>query len=172
MKKETLQTDSSIRTYSGIYFDVLNPTLEMVNIEDIAHSLSMQCRWGGHIEKFYSVSQHSILCSKMVSRKNALAALLHDASEAYLIDIPRPVKRHLKNYGEIEYSIMSIIAEKFNFEFPFLDEIKEADDLLLHYEWETFILKKQPYGSADVFCSPIVSKALFLKTFDEVKKRF
>ena len=67
-----------IRTYSGINFTILNPTSEMINIDDIAHSLSYQCRYGGHSNKFYSVARHSIIMSYLAPPKFALDALCHD----------------------------------------------------------------------------------------------
>src|SRR6267378_1608096 len=83
-----------IVTYSGLQFYHLAPTPEMVCIEDIAHALSQTCRWTGHTKFHYSVAQHSIYCSFLVPAEHALAALLHDASEAYLGDMNRPLKHY------------------------------------------------------------------------------
>lgn len=108
---ENLYTPDCIRTFTGIYMNVFEPTPEMICIEDIAHSLSMQCRFGGHLPEFYSVAEHSWHCSLMVANEHKLAALLHDASEAYLLDIPRPIKHRLNNYKKIEDNLMNIIAK-------------------------------------------------------------
>src|SRR5665811_1025646 len=96
---ENLYTPNCIRTFTGIYMNVFEPTPEMISIEDIAHALTMQCRFGGHLPDFYSVAQHSLNCSYLIDNpKLKLTALLHDASEAYLLDIPRPIKNNLNNY--------------------------------------------------------------------------
>lgn len=137
---KNLFTESTIRTVSGIYVDLINPTPEMIEIEDIAHGLSMQCRFGGQLRKFYSVAEHSWHVANLVSTENKLAALLHDASEAYLIDIPTPLKKHLTNYAQFEDKFMSLIAGKFGFVYPFVDEIKEADRIMLREEWQFLFL--------------------------------
>src|SRR5690606_28894528 len=116
MKTENLFTPNCIRTHSGNYIDVLNPNPDLIDINDIAHSLSMQCRFGGHTKVFYSVAQHSVECAKRVSPEFQLAALLHDASEAFLLDIPSPIKHRLTNYKEIENTLMQVIAKKFSFQ--------------------------------------------------------
>src|SRR6478752_7418281 len=104
-----------IRTFTGKWMDVFSPTPEMICIEDIAHALSLMCRFGGHTPTLYSVGQHSIHVSKLVGNKHKLAALLHDASEAYFMDIPRPIKKKVLEYGPIEDKLMKVIAEKFGF---------------------------------------------------------
>src|SRR6266516_6511979 len=83
-----------IITHTGKWFDVFNPKHEDVDLEDIAHSESMQCRFTGHTKQFYSVAQHSVLVSQNCPSEYALAGLMHDASEAYLSDIARPIKKH------------------------------------------------------------------------------
>ena len=102
-----------IKTYTGIMFDPLNPNADLINIADIAHALSMLCRANGHFKSFYSVGQHSINCmnearTRNYSQRVQLACLLHDASEAYLSDITRPVKAELPRYREIEKLILFI----------------------------------------------------------------
>ena len=123
--------------------NVFEPTMDMICIEDIAHALSYQCRFGGHLPKFYSVAQHSLNCSYLMDNKELkLAALLHDASEAYLLDIPRPIKQSLSNYKEIEDGLMKLIAEKFGFEYPLHSEVKKIDELMLQLEWDYLMLNK------------------------------
>jgi 5'-deoxynucleotidase YfbR-like HD superfamily hydrolase len=141
VRKEDLFTPNCIRTYSGIYMNIFEPTLDMICIENIAHSLSHQCRFGGHLPTFFSVAQHSIMVSEHVPQEHRLAALLHDASEAYLVDIPKPIKPHLTNYKELEDKLMELIALKFGFEYPLHPMVKKADELMLHWEWHTLMLR-------------------------------
>lgn len=106
-----------IKTYTGIMFDPLNPNADLINIADIAHALSMLCRANGHFKSFYSVGQHSINCmnearARNYSQRVQLACLLHDASEAYLSDITRPVKAELPRYREIEKPLQMMIWQK------------------------------------------------------------
>lgn len=143
---ENLFTPNCIRTVSGIYVNVFEPTPEMICIEDIAHALSNQCRFGGHLPSFYSVAQHSLNCSYLVEdKKLKLAALLHDASEAYLLDIPSPVKKGLSNYKEIEDRLMKVIADKFGFAYPLHPDVKKVDELMLHVEWDSLMLQKEAW---------------------------
>ena len=107
-----------INTYSKINFAPLEPKCEDILIDDIAHSLSLMCRANGHFKEFYSVGQHSIYCCEEAIERGysntvALACLLHDASEAYLADITRPVKKNLQKYLEIEDVLQNTIYEKY-----------------------------------------------------------
>lgn len=145
MVTENLYTPDCIRTFTGIYINVFEPTPEMICIEDIAHALSMQCRFGGHLPYFYSVAQHSASCCALASPAHKLAALLHDASEAYLLDIPRPIKKRLANYKEIEDGLMKVIAAKYGFEYPLHDQVKKIDELMLQLEWDEVMLGKNSY---------------------------
>ena len=115
---ENLFTPGCIRTFTGLYIDVFEPKPEMICIEDIAHGLSMQCRFGGQLPKFYSVAQHSIHCSEIVSDHLKLEALLHDASEAYLLDIPSPIKNRMPEYKAVEDRLMKAIAAKLGTKIP------------------------------------------------------
>lgn len=150
METENLYAEKSIRTFKGVYLNVWEPDPEKILIEDIAHALSYQCRFGGHMESFYSVAQHSYSCAMMFEdKKTKLQALMHDASEAYLLDIPRPIKNHLSNYKDIENTLMIAIAKKFGFEWPMSDIVKEVDELMLQFEWNNLILKNTGIQSQD-----------------------
>ena len=109
---------SEIMTCSHKMFDPLNPDVSLIDIEDIAHSLSMLCRANGHFLSFYSVGMHCINCAREAmardySTKVQLACLLHDGSEAYLSDVTRPVKQELPQYKEIEEPLQAAIWNKF-----------------------------------------------------------
>ena len=123
-----------IETFTGKYINCGNPRLDDICIEDIAHGLSMECRFGRQLPEFYSVAQHSIECSKIVSHEHKLAALLHDASEAYLGDMASPTKKQLPDYKRMEAKLMTAIAKKFGFEYPLHKEVKAADLELLFLE--------------------------------------
>lgn len=102
-----------IQTFHGGCFWPLEPRPEEVHIEDIAHALSMQCRYAGHCLRFFSVAEHSVLVSRFVKPENALWGLLHDAAEAYSADIPRPLKQQLTEWQPIEARIMQAVCRKF-----------------------------------------------------------
>jgi len=138
------KSKDNIKTYTGIYFNPLEIKVENIEFRDIAHSLSLQCRGGGHIKHFFSVAQHSINCSleakaRGFSKKVQLACLLHDASEAYISDITRPVKRQLEQYMEIEKIIQDQVWDTL-FEEPLnkeeLYQVFEIDEVMLYYELE------------------------------------
>lgn len=137
-----LYTPDCIRTYTGRFVNVFQPTPKMICIEDIAHSLSQQCRFGGHLAQFYSVAQHSINCASLVSSAHAKAALLHDASEAYLMDIPSPIKARMPEYKKIEHELMLVIAQALGFTYPLSDEVKRIDKDMLELEWEALVVRK------------------------------
>lgn len=117
-----------IQTYTGGQFHLLNPQPEELEIRTIAKCLSRICRFTGHSRSFYSVAQHSLLVSFMVSEDQAMAGLLHDASEAYVGDMASPLKQVVNGlYKDIENRIHVAIAERYDTEFPHVPEIKFAD---------------------------------------------
>ena len=123
-----------IETFTGKMLNVFEPRLEDICIEDIAHGLSMECRFGRQLPEFYSVAQHSKLTSDLVEQEYKLAALMHDASEAYLGDLASPIKKGMLDYKRVETILMKAIAKKFGFEFPLHKSIKEADYEMLLLE--------------------------------------
>lgn len=123
-----------MQTYTGRKFWPMDPRADEVFIEDIAHSLAMQCRYAGHCHRFLSVAEHSVLMARHLRWEGvdvALWALLHDASEAYLVDIPRPVKPYLSGYKEAEAKVMAVVAERFGLaaEMPAL--VHDADNRII-----------------------------------------
>jgi hypothetical protein len=152
-----------VRTYTGLWMNVFEPTEDMVCLEDIAHALSNLCRFGGHTTRFYSVAQHSIHCSRLVDDAHRMAALMHDASEAYLMDFPTPVKLELKEYYAIENRVMLVIAKKFGFQYPLPQIVKQADKKMLELEWDSLILMK---GSFPVPAIQYNVKQWFLNEYE------
>lgn len=132
-----------ITTYTKIHFDPLNPRMEDISIRDIAHALSLMTRANGHFPEFYSVGQHCIHCAEEAIAEGmegrlVLACLLHDAGEAYLADITRPVKKHLADYAEIEQKLLNAVYERFlgsRLTPEEWKEVKRIDDTLLYYEF-------------------------------------
>lgn len=122
---------SWIQTHSGIRFELLDPKPEMIDIHDIARALSHVCRFNGHVSRFYSVAQHSVLVSNIVGPEHALCGLLHDATEAYVGDVTRPLKALLPDYKTIEQRIWYAIAERFNLPPTLPLAIKHADNVAL-----------------------------------------
>ena len=169
MIKENLFAPDCIRTFTGIYVNVFEPTPEMFCIEDIAHSLSQQCRFSGHLPQFYSVAEHSILCAGYVKYDSKLGALLHDATEAYMLDIPSPIKKRLKDYKEIENKLMECIAFTFGFEYPLSKDIKKVDEIILKTEWNELMLNNNNKNCFACY-SPKQAEAIFLRTFNQLKK--
>lgn len=132
-----------MQTYTGIAFWPLDPRPEEVSLMDIAHGLAHQCRYNGHCLSFYSVAQHSVLVSQWLGSHGrfdlAVWGLLHDAAEAYVGDVIRPLKRMLPQYAEIEAKVERCIAERFGLELPMPAVIKEADNAVLIAEAESLM---------------------------------
>lgn len=148
-----------LATYTGGKFYPLGPDPDRVNIRDIAHSLSQQCRYAGHTSEFWSVAAHSLEVSRRVEsylldgdprqnmrrslgpqfiRQHALTALLHDASEAYLVDIPKPIKPLLLLYAEFEANIEAAVANKYGTLFPMPQLVADVDHDMVRTEVANF----------------------------------
>lgn len=160
--------DGSIRTFSGTFINVFNADSESIKIEDIAHALSRLPRFGGHLNRPYSVAQHCVLCAKMAkTKKDKKAALLHDGSEAYLLDMPTPIKVRLNEYKEYENKLMAVIFEKYGLEWPLNNRIKKIDREMLLIEWDNLVVtdnkKFKVWGRNK-------SKRKFLKAFYKLYK--
>lgn len=171
---------SEIMTHSKKMFDPLRPKAELVDIEDIAHSLAMLCRANGHFKSFYSVGQHCINCAKEAkargySERLQLACLLHDASEAYLSDVTRPVKAELPRYLEIEEPLQEMLWNIW-LDAP-LTEIERAqvfqiDDVILLHEFLHLMDAKIAEEIPEVFSEPEFSFTGFEQCTQEFLRMF
>jgi len=173
------------QTFSGRKFWALDPRPEDIYLEDIAHALSMQCRFAGHCKEFLSVAQHSINVSLVTPPPLQLLALLHDAPEAYLTDVPRPLKKHLPQYRDLEGRWLVAVCDRFNIQYTaemkivmlsgkLPPEVAHADDLMLateaHCLMQSDLLKDWglPMGPLSMTVQPVwpqEAKAAFLKRF-------
>jgi hypothetical protein len=123
-----------MQTFTGRAFYPLAPNVNDVDPVDIAHALSLLCRYGGHVSRFYSVAEHCVLMSYAVAPEHALWALLHDATEAYMGDMIRPLKAAMPAYQAAEDRLMVVICDRFGLDHTCPVEVKEADNRILHDE--------------------------------------
>lgn len=173
-----------IQTYTGKKFFPLNPRPEEVCIEDIAHALSMSCRYTGHTTEFYSVAEHSILASHFVPPALALEGLLHDAAEAYIGDMASPLKSVMPSFRVLEDGILAVVGERFGARFlrgKLPDEVKQIDYRLLADEQANLMPeadvegwfpsgKPEPLGAVIDCHAPSLAKRIFLLRYDQVRR--
>jgi uncharacterized protein len=133
-----------IQTYTGGVFWPLDPRPEEVRIEDIAGALAKTCRYNGHTLLFYSVAEHCVLLSRAVEPQYAAWALLHDAAEAYLSDVPSPVKRFLPGFREFEDRIMDAVTTRFQLPPHKPIAVRQADFAILNDE-KNALMAREPH---------------------------
>ena len=164
-----------IQTYTGKKFWPLRPNGRDLNIVDIAHALSMKCRYNGHCKFFYSVAEHCVHVSNYVHGV-PLWGLLHDASEAYLPDVPRPIKPHLPGFVDLEHEIMSVVTLRYGLGWPEPPEVKRVDTAILADEQPVLMpnvpadwgLSEPPLGVTIEGWQPERAKAEFLRRFQQL----
>lgn len=169
-----------ITTFSRVKFTPLDPKKEDILIDDIAHALSLMTRANGHFPEFYSVAQHSIFCCEEAIARNysnrvALACLLHDASEAYMADIIRPVKQHLSQYLEIEEKLQTFIYRSFLGEDLSDEEQKLVcfiDNALLYNEFVHYMNEELKVDKVELLSSPDFKFTDFKEIEDKYKELF
>ncbi|MCI8429729.1 MAG: HD domain-containing protein [Lachnospiraceae bacterium] len=160
-----------ITTYSGIHMLPLAPRPEEIRIRDIAHALSLMVRANGHFPVFYSVGQHCIHCCEEAyergySERVQLACLLHDASEAYLADITRPVKQYLPQYRAIEKKLQDAVFQKYlgDLSEKETELWRELDNTLLYYEFQHFMKEKLMECRGELKSTPVFDMEPFQTT--------
>jgi uncharacterized protein len=158
-----------IDTYTGSRVDILNLRPEDVELATIAHSLSRQCRFGGHCRSHVSVAEHSCHVADWVeqnyphlpdveaSHSLLLAALLHDGSEAFLVDLPRPLKLALPEYVEIENRVQAAVNERFGADAGYEKHlIKLGDNAVMKAEAQLeMVSRAENWEMEDVEAAPL-----------------
>ncbi len=137
-----------IQTNSNKAFSFVDPRPGQVCIEDIAHALSLLCRYTGHSNRFYSVGQHSLLVAHLTPKPFKLEALLHDAPEAYIGDISSPLKQLLLDYQRIEHNVTRVVRGRFNLPPGETPCVKRADTHALAIE-RASLLPDEPFCAWD-----------------------
>lgn len=123
-----------ILTATGKHFDLLEPDADLIDPRDIAHALAHLCRFNGHTREFYSVAQHSCIVAELVPEEQKLAALLHDAPEAYLGDMTRPLKQWISVYRHFEDNVWQRVCERFDLAIELPACVHQADLIALATE--------------------------------------
>ncbi len=165
-----------IETYSGQKVSFPFPEPRAIKIQDIAHGLSHVCRFSGQCSHFYSVAQHSINMTIELNKRGCgprllLLALLHDASEAYIGDMPSPLKRLIPAYREIEKTVLQAIWNGLQITPPAQWEkavIKRADELLLGYEAEALMRCSDSWNQRYIKGKTLLSPKYFDYTQPEI----
>lgn len=183
LAKDVATHGPTIQVHSGILVPVLEPQPEHITIVDIAHALSNLCRFNGHAREFYSVAQHSLLMSKIVPAEDALWGLLHDAAEAYIGDVTRPLKLWLEHVAPgalsgVECRLQQVIAARFGLPPCMPASVKRADDVLLATEKRDvlavtdvpWVALPEPLPERIRVIDATLAEAAFLARFDELTK--
>ena len=167
---------NGITTFTGKHFDPTQPDENKIDILDIAHALSMLCRGNGHVNRFFSVGQHCINCALEAKARQypdriVLACLLHDAGEAYMSDVPRPLKQNMPVYRKAEERLLDIIYQKFLTSSLCVEEermVKEIDNAMLYYD-----LKELLNESSDREAPPLkITLNYQFVPFEEVERNY
>lgn len=163
---------------SGNYFDFLAPETCSLTIEDIAHGLSHICRFAGHSRHYYSVAQHSVLVADSLPREHAYAGLMHDAAEALIGDVAKPLKDLLPDYRAIEKRIEAAVFARFGVPFPLPPEVKQMDVVMLATEQRALMRNRDDWNYTrgmvplDIEIpemGPAQAKVLFLRRYAELR---
>ena len=169
-----------MQTFTGRRFYPLDPRPDEIDPVDLAHALSLLCRYGGHVDRFYSVAEHCVLMSQSVAPEYALWALLHDATEAYVGDMVRPLKLQMPEYRAVEDRVELAIASHFRIDVtPTMHTAVKRVDTRILIDERAELLGPSPHGWSSLdgmqpLCveivgwSPVVAEAMYLARFREL----
>ncbi len=170
-------------TLSGHVINLLDPDPKTLAVEDIALGLSNLCRYAGQVTQFYSVAQHSVLVAQLVAEHHPgdyeliLAGLLHDGTEAYLVDMPSPLKKVLPPYIEIENNFAEALALRFGFPSAYFDKVKvfdiaiRPDEMTQLTRYGEEFLEGPVLGIKIEALSPEQSRKLFMDVYQDLVLR-
>lgn len=177
---------SWIQTFTGKAFYPLRPRAEDVDIRDIAHALALRCRFCGHCRVYYSIAEHSVRVSRILPAHLAMAGLLHDAAEAYLADMSRPVKHamyvhqagQIESFDTVENRVLEAITEALHLPPIDYDTVAEADTILLATEARDLMAPPPEPWELGVSAlaeriepmTPAEAEAAFLERFAELQE--
>lgn len=165
---------------NGERFYPFDPNPDVMDIEIIAHALSNMCRFSGQCKHFYSVAQHSVLCSLHVPEEDAFTALMHDATEAFIADIPKPLKVGLPQYEEAEEGVWRAVCERYGLPIDMPQSVKdvdrravmtEGDQLVGGFDWQECYPELQMLPITICPATPGVSREMFIRRYDELTDR-
>lgn len=176
---------ATILTYSGNYYDYLDPENSHLNIYDVAHALSNICRYSGHCREFYSVAEHSVNVYRLLTDSGCSyeirkAGLLHDSPESVMLDVVKPLKNLLPDYMALEEKIELDMAKRFIYQYPLHPTVKWADLTMLNIEqkqimnnndkWTTLMLIDGLKDFKIECLAPKEARDRFLTTYKELIK--
>lgn len=174
-----MEVGPSIMLHSGAWFDFASPHTSPFTAEDIGHGLAHICRYSGQCTKFYSVAEHSLLVSD-VAKGFEYEALLHDAAEAFIGDITRPLKQMLPDFKRIEAVVQDAVLERFGLSHPLPQQVKEADLRVLAAEQRQIMpagtdgwraeLNIEPAPIVVRHLAPEVAKRMWLDKFEALSR--
>ena len=167
----TRQPMDYVSTYLGNRFYPREPRIDQVDIEDIAHGLAYQCRFNGQTTRFYSVAQHSLLVATLVPQRLRLPALLHDAAEAYLGDMVKPLKRLFPEFSRLETDVLDLIGKRFSVDLRPQVAIEKADLVALATEKRDLMPHSTEKWTSLAGISPL-SEPIDPWTPEEAKQRY
>ena len=167
----------TILLHSGAYFDFDAPESSEFSIGDIARGLSHICRFAGQCDRFYSVAEHSVYVSQLVPEAHAFAALMHDAPEAFVGDMTKPLKSMCPDYQDVEKRVEHAVLARFGITLPLDASVKEADIVMLATEQAQIMRNRDDWeytrgrAVADIAIqclAPDDAMRFFLKRFSEL----
>ena len=168
----------TILLLSGEYFDLAEPEACAFQVSDIAHALGNICRFTGHTQRFYSVAEHSVICSHMVPPEDAMAALMHDASEAFIGDVSTPLKSLLPDYKSVEHRVEQAVWSRLGLPPTLPPSVKVADRRALAVEQRVCMGNGDDWGYGEPtdddcalirFLSPEDARAAFFARYHYIR---